>query len=869
MDARRGGRLPDPVRAADRPGDPAPGRHRGHPQPPARRRPLPRRRRRRRARRVPRAEPAHRPGPRPAPRGPRDGPRRPDLVVMSATMDAEPVARFLGDCPSFGSRAGRSRSRSIPTGRPCRPRRPRRSSPPSRRSRRAGMHRATSWCSCPVSRRSAGPAGGSGRSPSAQGLLVLPLHGSLPARGPGPGPAAGRAAQGRPGDEHRRDLADDRRGGHGDRQRPGAFASFDPSAGSTGWSSAGSAGRRPTQRAGRAGGPRRGVASGSGPSASIAGWPSRTRPRSTASISPRRSLPSTPGDRPTRRGSAGSSRPPPIAWPRPSGCSSCSGPSIGEGGGSRRLGRQLLDLPVHPRLGRLLIASAADGLLREGAALAALLSEKDIVAQRSVRRAGPRARQGAGSSDLLVRLDLLDEAERARFRAGGLRPGIDPGRGPTGRAGPRRPRTARPAAAGGAPSPGAEPDEETMLRWVLLAYPDRVVRRRGPSDGDGRDGRRPRGPARPRVGRPRRRVLPRARPPRGPPRRHARSPGPDRQRDCGSSGWRSSSPSAIRRERSVTVRRGRAAGRRREHASGIATLLLREDRHAAGRACRGLGRPWPRPSGPARRTSSARDEAAASWLARLALLHRARCPKPAWPDFDDAGPRRRSSPTPAPASGASRRSSATPLVPLLKGRLTHAQSRLLDEHAPEALTVPSGQPDPPHLRTRSSPGPRRPAPGTLRLDRNPAGCGRPGRGRAPPARPELPPRPDHRRPRGASGRPPTSRSARTSAPDIPSTPGPTTPSRPEPRRRDAESPERPGGSGPPMFPLPPAASIPGSRSPSQRACSARKSRMTSVTTRLCFTRICRYSPSVTSRVQGLSRTEVLDESEAGSAVTKA
>ena len=35
------------------------------------------------------------------------------------------------------------------------------------------------------------------------------------------------------------------------------------------------------------------------------------------------------------------------------------------------------------------------------------------------------------------------------------------------------------------PSPGAEPDEDTMLRWVLLAYPDRVVRRRGPSDATG------------------------------------------------------------------------------------------------------------------------------------------------------------------------------------------------------------------------------------------------------------------------------------------------------------------------------------------------------------------------------------------------
>src|SRR5262249_24798824 len=43
------------------------------------------------------------------------------------------------------------------------------------------------------------------------------------------------------------------------------------------------------------------------------------------------------------------------------------------------LGRRLLDLPVHPRLGRLLVAAAHDGFLAYGAALAALLSEKDIL----------------------------------------------------------------------------------------------------------------------------------------------------------------------------------------------------------------------------------------------------------------------------------------------------------------------------------------------------------------------------------------------------------------------------------------------------------------------------------------------------------
>ena len=61
------------------------------------------------------------------------------------------------------------------------------------------------------------------------------------------------------------------------------------------------------------------------------------------------------------------------------------------------LGRQLLDLPIHPRLGRLLVAAARDGFLLQGAALAALLSEKDIV-PKAARGPGGRAQsQPAGA----------------------------------------------------------------------------------------------------------------------------------------------------------------------------------------------------------------------------------------------------------------------------------------------------------------------------------------------------------------------------------------------------------------------------------------------------------------------------------------
>ena len=101
------------------------------------------------------------------------------------------------------------------------------------------------------------------------------------------------------------------------------------------------------------------------------------------------------------------------------------------GGRITPLGRQLLALPVHPRIGRLLVAASADGFLRQGAALAALLSEKDIV---PIGETDGRSPFGGSASDLLGRLDLLAEAEREALRppaAGrGSRPRRRPGESP-------------------------------------------------------------------------------------------------------------------------------------------------------------------------------------------------------------------------------------------------------------------------------------------------------------------------------------------------------------------------------------------------------------------------------------------------------
>jgi len=361
------------------------------------------------------------------------------------------------------------------------------------------------------------------------------------------------------------------------------------------------------------------------------------------------------------------------------------------GGEPRRitpLGRQLLDLPVHPRLGRLLVAAARDGFLPQGAALAALLSEKDIV-PKAARGPGGRAQSqpaGRGSSDLLVRLDLLNEAHRARFAPGLRTRGIDPGAARSvWRVREQLERLGR-RLHGTTPSPGAEPDEDAMLRWVLLAYPDRVVRRRGPSDATG--------------------VMVGGRGVRLTPESVVRDAeffvalDPRDQRRGGTREAQVGIASALRVEWLEALfpeglRRERSArfDEAKQRVVGVTSLwyrdlLLREDRttaldpeEASATLAAAIG-------GRAAEFFQ-RDLAAARWLARLALLKRL-MPEAGWPEFDEPVL------SELLAIACSGKRSALEvervgLVPLLRGRLTHAQSRLLDEHAPEVLTVPSGQ----------------------------------------------------------------------------------------------------------------------------------------------------------------------------------
>jgi len=150
--------------------------------------------------------------------------------------------------------------------------------------------------------------------------------------------------------------------------------------------------------------------------------------------------------------------------------------AIDTAGAITPMGRSLLDLPVHPRLGRLMIAAAGRGRLEDGATLAALLSEKDIVPFHD--RAGsarPFIELRRGVSDLLDRIEMMTEATRDRFSPRLRDRGIDPSAA-------RRVSEVRGELVRigrllevGSPSPG----DEILLALILLAYPDRVCRRRG------------------------------------------------------------------------------------------------------------------------------------------------------------------------------------------------------------------------------------------------------------------------------------------------------------------------------------------------------------------------------------------------------
>lgn len=142
------------------------------------------------------------------------------------------------------------------------------------------------------------------------------------------------------------------------------------------------------------------------------------------------------------------------------------------------VGRALARLPLHPRLGRLLLEGARRGVPGRTARLAAILSERDLV-HRSGR--GPAQASATTASDLLDRLQALEDLERRNYGETVLGP-VDRGRGRhVLRVAKQLEDMARRRLgedAGELREDSVLRSDDAVLRSLLAAYPDRVARRR-------------------------------------------------------------------------------------------------------------------------------------------------------------------------------------------------------------------------------------------------------------------------------------------------------------------------------------------------------------------------------------------------------
>jgi ATP-dependent helicase HrpB len=148
------------------------------------------------------------------------------------------------------------------------------------------------------------------------------------------------------------------------------------------------------------------------------------------------------------------------------------------------LGRELALLPAHPRLGRLLHAGAAHGVLHETALAAALLAERDPFRAQARSGRGPR-----DTTTVRIRSDLAERVAVLEALAAGRPPGrtdLEPHPGAVRsvlRAAEQLERLmtghGEASAPGGAAAPAAAAElEPRLMRALLEAFPDRVARLR-------------------------------------------------------------------------------------------------------------------------------------------------------------------------------------------------------------------------------------------------------------------------------------------------------------------------------------------------------------------------------------------------------
>ncbi len=134
-------------------------------------------------------------------------------------------------------------------------------------------------------------------------------------------------------------------------------------------------------------------------------------------------------------------------------------------------GRKMASLPLHPRLARLLLAGRELGCLARAALAASLLAERSPFSRDAT--AGPPPSTRSDLLEQVVALERFERGSRRGFVAEGLRAG-----------GARRVLAVRDQLLGllpGAKAPengGGGGDDDTFLRGLLAAFPDRLARRR-------------------------------------------------------------------------------------------------------------------------------------------------------------------------------------------------------------------------------------------------------------------------------------------------------------------------------------------------------------------------------------------------------
>lgn len=147
-------------------------------------------------------------------------------------------------------------------------------------------------------------------------------------------------------------------------------------------------------------------------------------------------------------------------------------------------GRRMLRVPAHPRQARILVEAERRGIAADGCTIAALIGEREIAAGSSPP--GFAARQ---SSDVLAAKEAFEQAAEERFSPGRLRSlNVDPARALAVER--VRAQLARLVDRRAAPAPPtSEAREREELIAILAGFPDRVGRVRRPSTGTGRSGR--------------------------------------------------------------------------------------------------------------------------------------------------------------------------------------------------------------------------------------------------------------------------------------------------------------------------------------------------------------------------------------------